>query len=166
MSLPSYSDLADEIKTLKIEDNILKDKIKASKQSIKILVQRHDKFTWKKLKLMQNMRFYNGIVSVALFNKIFTLIKPYIPHTMCWKGPKHAIRIIKRTERKKMQTSLNHHDKFLLTLMQLRLGLLNEDIAYRFDISPTKCSFIFTTWIKLLTNLLKNLVPWLPRETI
>ena len=48
MSFPSYSDLADEIKALKIENNILKDKIKASKQPIKVLVQRHDKFTWKK----------------------------------------------------------------------------------------------------------------------
>ena len=35
MSLPSYSDLADEIKALKIENNILKDKIKASKRPIK-----------------------------------------------------------------------------------------------------------------------------------
>ena len=48
MSLPSYSDLADEIKVLKIEQNILKDKIKASKQPIKVLVQQHDKFIWKK----------------------------------------------------------------------------------------------------------------------
>ena len=31
MSLPSYSDLADEIKALKIENNILKDKMKGSK---------------------------------------------------------------------------------------------------------------------------------------
>ena len=38
---------------LKIENNILKDKINALKQPIKVLVQRYDKFTWKKLKLMQ-----------------------------------------------------------------------------------------------------------------
>ena len=35
-SLLSYSDLADEIQALKIENNILKDKIKASKQPIKV----------------------------------------------------------------------------------------------------------------------------------
>ena len=45
MSLPSYSDLADEIKALKIENNILKDKVKSSKRPIKVLVQRHEKFT-------------------------------------------------------------------------------------------------------------------------
>ena len=50
MSLPSYSDLADESKVLKIENNILKDKIKASKGPIKVLVQRHNKFTREKNK--------------------------------------------------------------------------------------------------------------------
>ena len=43
---------------------------------------------------------------------------------------------------------------------------MNEDVADCFDISPTKSSFIFTTWIKLLSKLLKNLVAWLPREAI
>ena len=56
MSLPSYSDLAGEIKALKFE-NILKDKIKSSKQPIKVLVQRHDKFAWKKIKTDAKMRF-------------------------------------------------------------------------------------------------------------
>ena len=36
-----------------------------------------------------------------------------------------------------MPTSLNPHVKFLLALMRLRLGLLNEDVADRFDILPT-----------------------------
>ena len=56
---------------------------------------------------------------------------------------KHAIRILKRTGRKKMTTSLNLHEEFPSTLMRLRLGLLNEDVADCFDISPTKSSFIF-----------------------
>ena len=77
MSLPSYSDLANEIKALKIENNILKDKIKVSKWPIKVLVQRHDKFTWKKIKTYAKMRFFTGIASVALFNKIFTLNRIY-----------------------------------------------------------------------------------------
>ena len=53
MSLPSYSDLADEIKALKIENNILKDKIKASKGPIKVLVSDTTNLHGKKLKLMQ-----------------------------------------------------------------------------------------------------------------
>ena len=43
-----------------------------------------------------------------------------------WKRPKHAMWILKRAGKKKMPTSLNSHDEFLLTLMRLQLGLLNE----------------------------------------
>ena len=43
MSLPSYLDLSDEIKAFKIENSILKEKIKASKEPIKVLVQRRNK---------------------------------------------------------------------------------------------------------------------------
>ena len=76
------------------------------------------------------------------------------------------MRILKRTGREKITTSLNPYDEFFLTLIRLRLGLLNEDVADRFDMSPTKSSFIFLTWIKLLSKLLKNLVSWLLREVI
>ena len=75
MPLPSYSDLADQIKAFKIENSILKDKIKASKQPIKVLVQRPDKFTWKKkFKTDAKIRFYTAIASVALFNTVSILI--------------------------------------------------------------------------------------------
>ena len=112
------------------------------------------------------MRFYTGIASAALFNAIFTLIKPYIPHITYSKGPKHAMRILKRNGTKKTPTPLNPHDEFPLALTRLRLGLLNEDVGDCFDMWPTKPSFIFTTWIKLLSKLLKNLVAWMPRELI
>ena len=54
-------------------------------------------------------------------------------------------------------------DEFLLT----RLGLLNEDLPERFRVSPTLCSNIFTTSIKLLSKVLcKTLVAWPPKESI
>ena len=74
MYLSSYSDLAHEIKALKIGNNILKDKIKTSKQPIKVLVQWHDEFTWGKNKTDVKMTFYTGISSVSLINTVFTSI--------------------------------------------------------------------------------------------
>ena len=68
------------------------------------------------------------------------------------------MQISKKNWKEKKRTLLNPQDEFLLTLMLLQLGLLNEDVADRFDISPTKSLFIFSTWIKLLSKLLKNLV--------
>ena len=47
---------------------------------------------------------------------------------------------------------LSQRDGFLLTLMRLRLGLLNEDLAQRFEVSPTLGSYIFRTWINLLSK--------------
>ena len=65
-----------------------------------------------------------------------------------------------------MLTSLNRHDEFFFTLMRLRFVLLNKDVADHFDISPTLSSFVLTSWIKLLSKLLKNLIAWLPRGAV
>ena len=51
--------------------------------------------------------------------------------------------------------------------MKIRLGLLNEDLADRFGISPSTCSNTFKTWIRLLrVSFADGLVKWLPREAI
>ena len=57
-------------------------------------------------------------------------------------------------------------NEFLLTLMQLRLGLLNEGLADRFGILTTICSNIFKTWIRFLAQILGKRVAWLPKENI
>ena len=62
---------------------------------------------------------------------------------------------------------LSHKDEFFLTLMRLQLGLLNEDIADRFGISPAFSSSFFTTWIRVLSKLLGHaLMTWLPQEAV
>jgi len=125
-------------------------------------------FNWRKLKNDQKMNFYTGINTIAMFNTIYLLIQPYLPNMTYWKGPTHARLSSKVVHRKfKGVKKLTQRDEFLLTLMRLRLGLLNEDIADRFGISTAYASFIFTTWIKLLSKLLGTpLVNWLPREAI
>ena len=51
---------------------------------------------------------------------------------------------------------MSRKDEFLLVLMRLRLGLLNEDVADRFCVSAGVASNIFTTWIKMLSAALGN----------
>jgi hypothetical protein len=41
-------------------------------------------------------------------------------------------------------------DELLLTLVRLRLGFLNADLAYRFHISAKHVSTIVLTWIQFL----------------
>ena len=54
--------------------------------------------------------------------------------------------------------------ELLLTLMKIRLHLLNEDLTFRFQISNGKVSQIFITWIKLLSKELPGLVIWPSRH--
>ena len=47
-----------------------------------------------------------------------------------------------------------------LTVMKLRLNLLNDNLAFRFQISSGKVSQIFLTWIKLMSRELSVLIIW------
>ena len=125
-------------------------------------------FTWRKIKTDAKMKFYTGINTIVLFNKIFRLIQPFLSDLIYWKGLKHAKDFSKvKDQICNTPKKLSQRDDFLLILMRLRLGLLNEDLAERFGVSPTLCSYIFTTWIKLLSKVLgKALVVWPPRESI
>ena len=68
-----------------------------------------------------------------------------------WRGTEKTTstkikRSLKFTGAKKNK-KLQSKDEFLLGPMRLRLGLLNEDLADGFCISPTHCSNTFKTWI-------------------
>ena len=65
--------------------------------------------------------------------------------------------------------TLSLDDELLLTLMKLRMNSPNQDLAIRFAISPTSVSRIFTTWLMLLYQKLKNsaaLPSWPSKESI
>ena len=116
------------------------------------------------------MKFYTGITSIAAFHAIFNLIHPYLPKARYWRGTKNHLKVCS----KKVRSHYNHSlkklspkDEFLLTLMRLRLGSLNEDLADRFDISPSVCSNTFKTWVRIIRLVLSDgLIKWLPKETI
>ena len=127
-------------------------------------------FTWRKIKSDAKMNFYTGISNIIVFHVIFDLIKPYLSTVQYWRGAKKYIRSTSKVKRhfsRFNQRKISQKDEFLLTLIRLRLGLLNEDLADRFNISPTICSNTFKTWVRLLNYTLGNaLVKWLPSECI
>ena len=156
--------LINEINELTLENKLLKRKTLCYANSNRSC------FTWCKSKTDAKINFYTGILTIEMFNAIFILIKPYLPNIVYWTAPaKHRVTStkIKKHSVTKSSKKLTQKDEFLLTLMRPRLGILNEDLADRFCISPELCSRTFATWIRLLRQLLGHaLVFWLPIEAI
>ena len=124
-------------------------------------------FSCEEIRSDSKMKFYTGIQTVALFNMLFDLIKPCLPSMVYWRGTRTVSPSKYIGNKKRRNQKVPLRDQFLLVLMRLRLGLMNEDLADRFRISPGVCSNIFTTWIKMLAALYgKALVRWLPRDVI
>ena len=57
-------------------------------------------------------------------------------------------------------------EEFFLTLVRLRLGLLEQDFAYRFGISQSTVSRIFTSWINFMHIQFQQIPLWSPREFV
>jgi len=82
-----------------------------------------------------------------------------------WSG--NSGRDITRGESSKgRKRKLSLEEELLAVLMRLRLGLLLEDMADRFDIAKGTASKIFTTWIKVLAVELKTVFPWPSKELV
>ena len=115
------------------------------------------------------MNYYTGISSILIIETFFFLLTPNLSKIKYWRRAKVARQQskVERSFRPSTKKVLTQKDEFLLPLMRLQLGLLNEDLADRFGISTTVRSNTFITMIKLLAKLLgKTLVVWLPREPI
>ncbi|XP_065067713.1 uncharacterized protein LOC135693229 [Rhopilema esculentum] len=118
------------------------------------------------IKTDKKMNFYTGLPTILIFNAIFSMLRPYLPKLKYWRGQRTADKVKRRFISSPMK-QLSHKNEFLMVLMRLRLGLLNEDVADRFGVSSAIASNTFATWIKLLRKLLGHcMVAWLPRETI
>ena len=125
-------------------------------------------FSSNSIKSDKEMNFYTGLSSIKLFDRLFDLLAPYASNLNYWRGTKRIISTKVRSRKfvPSEKRKLSRKNEFLLTLMRLRLGILNEDIAKRFDISPTTCSNTFKTWIRFLAMTVGKLVAWLPKENI
>jgi len=53
-----------------------------------------------------------------------------------------------------------------MTLMKLRLGLLNKDLTNRFSVSESLCSRIFLSWLRASRKVLASMVNILDEETL
>ena len=67
---------------------------------------------------------------------------------------------------KTLYKKLSLEDHMLVPLMKLKLGLLNKDLAVRFDIATSRMSKIFRSLVPLIAAHMTNLIVWPDHGTI
>ena len=89
------------------------------------------------------LNFLTGISKVHLLKWLLSLVKPNVELTT---------------------KSITHENHLLLVL--LRHGYVNKDLALRFNINVTNISNIFRTYLKALSDILRNFIVWPEREAL
>ena len=94
----------------------------------------------------EKVSYYTGLPNFVILMGIFDLIKPGIS--------KHASNL------------LSPFQKFIITLMRLRLNLQMQDLAYRYTVSLSTISRAFTEILDLLHVNLSKAIMWPEREDL
>ena len=113
--------LTNDVETLKSDKSILQKEVQLLKDHPMGVgfIRDDDKRT----------KFYTGLTTFYLFQTLFNFVVPLVQMLQ------------------KMPGKLSLVDEFLMVLMKLRLGLLNEDLGYRFGVSNSTVSRIFHKWL-------------------
>ena len=92
------------------------------------------------------LRFYTGLSSFTVLIAVFNLVSAAIPESPTSK--------------------LSKFQAFVLTLMKLRLNVSNYDLGFRFGISASTVSQVFSKWIEVMDVRLSFLITWPDRENL
>jgi len=92
------------------------------------------------------LRFYTGLSSFTVLMAVFNLVSAAIPESPT--------------------SRLSKFQAFVLTLMKLRLNVSNYDLGFRFGISASTVSRVFSKWIEAMDVRLSFLITWPDRENI
>ena len=113
----------------------------------KLLKSNYDNINYKSIIEDENrLHFYIGIPTVAMFDLVFDFVENSVNQSGTSK--------------------LTKKETFIMVLMRLRLGLLEQDVLYRFGISQSSVSRILHKWLPVLATRLSFLVTWPRREEL
>jgi len=94
----------------------------------------------------KQVNFYNGLLSYSVFVGLLDLLVGVMS--------------------KHLNYGLSISNQFLLVLMKLRLAVPNQDLAYRFGISPSRVLQLFHEWIDVMAQEFGQLIKWPHHEII
>ena len=102
------------------------------------------------------VKLYTGFVNYDTFIGIFHLAKIFVRRK--WRGVANTRPCLKPNRPHTRKRKLVLEDEYLLTMMKIRLGLNEYDLADRFKIAQSSVSRTFTTWVKALALTLKPMI--------
>ena len=111
------------------------------------------------------VRFYTGFATMSALMVCFNFLGPTVNKLNYWASSSSTVEMQCKSN-KGRKRSLSPLEEVFLILVRLRLGLFEQDIAYRFGISQSTVSRIFCTWINLLYVQLKEIPIWPPKALI
>ena len=89
--------------------------------------------------------FYTGLPSLEILMVVFEHVSPYVT---------------------RKTLSLDRFQEFVIVLMKLRLNMPLQDLAYRFKVSHSTVSRIFSSWLVVMDTRLFPLISWPEREQL
>ena len=132
--------LVNKVSAFNIENKQLQEKyanINEEFKSLQLKKKSRKPFSVAAILSDRKMRSYTGIQTIFIFNALYLLLKPYVSRLQYWRGHKSVLtsKVKKGFLPRERGQKLSAKDQLLLVLMRLRLWLLNQDLADRFNIS-------------------------------
>jgi len=106
--------------------------------------------------------YYTGFSSFFALKSFYDFLGPAVDHlSYSHDGP-----IVEEQVKRCRSRALPPLEEFFMTMLRLRAGLFEQDIANRFQVSQSTVSRIICTWINFLYLKLKDIPLWPPRELV
>lgn len=132
----------------------------------RIQITSFDRFLLQKFSACdQQIRFWTGFPSCsALRLFIDHFVAPNLGNIRYW-GSKNR-EIYEDGDKCGPKRSIDPEDELFMTLVKLKQGSANEDLAERFSISQAQTSRIFVTWVNFLFNVLTKVDIWMSKKKV
>lgn len=158
-------DLRQEIHNLQSELKRLKLQHEAEVNDLKQQLLR-SKFSLQRFKDSDSdMEFYTTFPNYSSFKNFVDFLSPAC-EKLRYIGSKNGNLQSEEQQKRGRKRSLTPEEELFMVLSRLRCGLLERDVANRYDISVSQVSSIWITWLDFLHQRLRSINIWPSRDLV
>ena len=109
--------------------------------------------------------FHTGFPSYDSLRAFYNFLGPAV-YNLCYSCKNNEDDSEAKLKGRCRPRSLPPLEEFFLTMVRLRLGLMEQDPAYRFGVSQPTVSRIISTWVNFIYLKLKEIPLWPPKDLL